>query len=344
MDLDGDHVVDASRKGNDSRLINHSCDPNLETQKWTVGNESRIGLFAIKPIAKGEELTFNYQFETFASKPFKCLCGTAKCSGWIGGRSKKRSGQEEKDDLRRKKAEVLPISMLENLSSVDIPIAATRTDGTRKKDDEIALEEISACKEKIDYFLQYIWAGSVPGEEWAASGRLCASLYSSPFNPAAVLGLSVTKIEASFIKERNILLLRQLHKARRDLARRFYVWPETTKAMEKVLEANWISDDCCVRCRRTGNLVWCKTCVRSFHQCCTVYGDVLKTDSTTGEHSFTCRRCKRLNDRNRRLNSGEIHALPPIRMSKTDRVNYWKDRRSSYWRNWIFPSLQKKAV
>lgn len=133
MDLDGDHVVDASRKGNDSRLINHSCDPNLETQKWTVGNESRIGLFAIKPIAKGEELTFNYQFETFASKPFKCLCGTAKCSGWIGGRSKKQSGQEDKEDLRKKKAEVLPISMLENLSSVDIPIAATRTDGTRKK-------------------------------------------------------------------------------------------------------------------------------------------------------------------------------------------------------------------
>jgi hypothetical protein len=341
MDLDGDHVVDASRKGNESRLINHSCDPNLETQKWTVNGESRIGLFAVKPISKGQELTFNYQFETFASKPFKCLCGTAKCSGWIGGRSKKRSEQAEKDDIRRKIAEVLPIMMLENLASVDIPIAVTRTDGTRKKDDEIALEEISACNQKIDFFLQYVWAGSVPGEDWVRAGRRCNALHATPFNPAAMLALSVTKIEASFIKERNLMLLRQLHKARRDMARRFYVWPETTRSVERILESNWISDDCCVRCRRTGNLLWCKTCVRSFHQCCTKYGDVLKSDGTTGDYSFTCRRCKRLADYNKRLPPNESLQVPPIRMSVGDRVNHWKARRASYWKHWVLPSLLK---
>jgi hypothetical protein len=337
MDLDGDHVVDASRKGNESRLINHSCDPNLETQKWTVNGESRIGLFAIRPIAKNEELTFNYQFETFASKPFKCLCGTAKCSGWIGGRAKKTTEANDKEDLKKKRAETLPIAMLQNLSSVDIPISVTRTDGTRKKDEEIALEEISACNQKIDYFLQYIWAGTVSGESWISGGRKCDALFSPDLNPAPVLALSVTKIEASFIRERNLMLLRQLHKARRDFARKFYVWPETTRAIEKVLEANWISDDCCVRCRRTGNLVWCKNCVRSFHQCCLAYGDSLKTDPATGEHAFTCRRCRRLQDENRK--SSEPPQLPPIRMTQKARGEQWRERRAGQWKYFVLPGL-----
>ena len=33
MALSGDEILDASRKGNVSRFINHSCEPNCETQK-----------------------------------------------------------------------------------------------------------------------------------------------------------------------------------------------------------------------------------------------------------------------------------------------------------------------
>ena len=65
MSLKGDTVIDATLKGNISRFINHSCDPNAETQKWTVNGELRIGFFSKRDIIAGEELTFDYQFQRF---------------------------------------------------------------------------------------------------------------------------------------------------------------------------------------------------------------------------------------------------------------------------------------
>lgn len=50
------------------RFINHSCDPNCETQKWNVGAELAVGFFALHDIAAGEELTFNYNFERYGDK------------------------------------------------------------------------------------------------------------------------------------------------------------------------------------------------------------------------------------------------------------------------------------
>lgn len=33
--------------------MNHSCNPNCETQKWTVNGDVRVGLFALHDIPKG---------------------------------------------------------------------------------------------------------------------------------------------------------------------------------------------------------------------------------------------------------------------------------------------------
>lgn len=50
------------------RFINHSCDPNCETQKWVVHGELAIGLFVLKDVPAGEELTFDYNFERYGDK------------------------------------------------------------------------------------------------------------------------------------------------------------------------------------------------------------------------------------------------------------------------------------
>ena len=48
-----DRIIDAGPKGNYSRFMNHSCQPNCETQKWTVNGDTRVGLFAVCHIPAG---------------------------------------------------------------------------------------------------------------------------------------------------------------------------------------------------------------------------------------------------------------------------------------------------
>ncbi|KAK4751982.1 hypothetical protein SAY87_020780 [Trapa incisa] len=86
MTLNGGEVIDACSKGNLGRFINHSCDPNCQTEKWMVNGEICIGLFAIRDIKKGEEVTFDYNYvRVFGAAAKKCVCGSPLCRGYIGG-------------------------------------------------------------------------------------------------------------------------------------------------------------------------------------------------------------------------------------------------------------------
>ncbi|ORZ02031.1 hypothetical protein BCR41DRAFT_313596 [Lobosporangium transversale] len=85
MSLQADEVIDATKKGCLARFINHSCNPNCHLEKWVVGSKLRIGIFTIKRVAEGEELTFDYQFERYGAEAQKCYCGEPNCTGFIGG-------------------------------------------------------------------------------------------------------------------------------------------------------------------------------------------------------------------------------------------------------------------
>ena len=69
-------TVDGSPRSNIGRYANHSCQPNAESAIW----KGKVILRAIKAIALGEEITYDYgpeYFELFI-KPNGCRC--AKCA------------------------------------------------------------------------------------------------------------------------------------------------------------------------------------------------------------------------------------------------------------------------
>lgn len=85
MTIEKDRVIDAGPKGNLARFMNHSCEPNCETQRWVVNGDIRIGLFAVKDITALSELTFNYNFNCVDNKHKAiCRCGADSCSGFLG--------------------------------------------------------------------------------------------------------------------------------------------------------------------------------------------------------------------------------------------------------------------
>ena len=86
LTMDSNRIIDAGPRGNLSRFVNHSCQPNCELQKWIVKNEIRAGLFAIEDIESDTELTFNYNLECLGSSKQICFCGSRSCFGFIDGK------------------------------------------------------------------------------------------------------------------------------------------------------------------------------------------------------------------------------------------------------------------
>lgn len=84
LTIDKDRIIDAGPAANHARFMNHSCQPNCETQKWVVNGQTRVGLFAICDIPAGSELTFNYNLDCRGNEKMKCRCNSDNCSGYIG--------------------------------------------------------------------------------------------------------------------------------------------------------------------------------------------------------------------------------------------------------------------
>ena len=81
-----------------TRFVNHSCDPNMRIFARVGDHADKhvhdLALFAVRDIARGEELTFDYvdgleEMDRDAHDPAKmqdmtaCLCRAKKCRGFL---------------------------------------------------------------------------------------------------------------------------------------------------------------------------------------------------------------------------------------------------------------------
>ncbi len=83
--LDKKTVVDATIAGNQARYINHSCEPNCQA----VVEDGHIYVEALREIAVGEELTYDYHLEYEGRyraewrERYACHCGAPTCRGTL---------------------------------------------------------------------------------------------------------------------------------------------------------------------------------------------------------------------------------------------------------------------
>lgn len=91
--LNDHYLIDANVHGNVARWLNHSCEPNCQAFLIESSNgdprKDRVVIEALRDIAPGEELTYNYGIRLSVphsprlKKLWACLCGANRCSGTL---------------------------------------------------------------------------------------------------------------------------------------------------------------------------------------------------------------------------------------------------------------------
>jgi uncharacterized protein len=91
---DGKIVIDGEGI---AAYLNHSCDPNCEVDEI----KDRVWIFAIRDIAAGEELLWDYNLYD-DDDPAPCYCGSPKCRGtmyskdWMAKLRRKEARKKQK--------------------------------------------------------------------------------------------------------------------------------------------------------------------------------------------------------------------------------------------------------
>ncbi|XP_003492853.1 probable histone-lysine N-methyltransferase CG1716 isoform X1 [Bombus impatiens] len=169
MALKSDQIIDATLKGNVSRFINHSCDPNSETQKWTVNGELRIGFFNKKFIAAGEEITFDYHFQRYGKEAQKCFCEAPNCRGWIGETPEEEKEKIEKKekrekDMKKKKGEKKQADYMED-EDLEEEIDKLCSGGLKNRAHTLTLSRLMVRSRELEHrtrLLRLIQSGEQP--------------------------------------------------------------------------------------------------------------------------------------------------------------------------------------
>ena len=154
MALRSDEIIDATCKGNLTRFINHSCEPNCETQKWTVNGDLRIGFFTIKNLQAGDEITFDYQFQRYGRKAQKCYCEAPSCRGYIGGNEQTyslngHSSPQSHESKAHKKAYKHGLLVDVTIEDKINALVEDASNGLKTRDQVIALASLSIKAEQL---------------------------------------------------------------------------------------------------------------------------------------------------------------------------------------------------
>ncbi|MCR4338048.1 MAG: SET domain-containing protein-lysine N-methyltransferase [Candidatus Omnitrophica bacterium] len=97
FELNKRHDIDGNVPYNTARYINHSCTPNAEVDII----RGKIWIIALRDIAKGEEIFYNYGYNYDAYEDHRCFCETERCVGYI--LAEEHWPKLKKDSKRKKK-------------------------------------------------------------------------------------------------------------------------------------------------------------------------------------------------------------------------------------------------
>jgi uncharacterized protein len=79
FELNKRYDIDGDVPYNTARYLNHSCEPNCETEN----DGGHIWITALRDIMPGEELTYNYGYGFEDYQDHQCRCGSERCIGFI---------------------------------------------------------------------------------------------------------------------------------------------------------------------------------------------------------------------------------------------------------------------
>lgn len=71
--------IDGRVLWNTARYINHSCEPNCESQIA----RGRVHIVSLRRIQPGEELSYDYYYDYDHYQQHPCRCGAPTCAGYI---------------------------------------------------------------------------------------------------------------------------------------------------------------------------------------------------------------------------------------------------------------------
>lgn len=98
-------IIDGGQNGNDSRFINHCCEPNCEGHESDNGD--KVFIVALRDIAAGEEILYDYaltiddKITKTLKEQYACWCGVDSCRGTMLAVPKPTKKQRKKAKLKK---------------------------------------------------------------------------------------------------------------------------------------------------------------------------------------------------------------------------------------------------